>query len=144
MSNMFFRILALLVFYSFACGYSAWAQSAMPDLNLNAGKEGEIATSPLCSALINRSDQTILGTLSTATQTIETGETVKHQNNFRLAAGEKMEFCSTGPFYEGRRLAIVLRTLIPLFECKTMIDEPVYLDAVEQPGGFRKLSATCK
>lgn len=120
------------------------AASAQIDLpSPNAGKEGEIISQPICSALVNRSDQTILGTLSTAGQQIETGEIIRHQDNFRLAAGERKEFCATGPFYEGQRLEVVLRTLLPLFDCKTKINHEIFLDALPNQYGFKKLSATC-
>lgn len=127
------------------CAFPAAAQLVAPPIDVpGAEPEGEIIRQPICSALINRSDQTIIGTLSTASQKVESGDVVKHRSNFRLAAGEKMEFCSSGPFYEGRRLEVVIRTLIPLFDCKTKIDQPVYLDATEGAAGFRKLSATCR
>ena len=138
------RFLPLFLLISLTVPPAA-AQLVVPSVDMpGAEAEGEIIREPICSALINRSDQTIIGTLSTASQKVQTGDVVKHRSNFRLAAGEKMEFCSSGPFYEGRRLEDVLRTLIPLFDCKTKIDEPVYLDAIEGTGGFRKLSATCK
>lgn len=129
-------LFALLVFTAMP----AAAQS----FDLNAGKEGEVLSSPICSALINRSDQTIMGMIATASQKIASGDMVKHRQNFRLSAGERMEFCSAGPFYEGRRIELVIRTLIPLFSCKTTLNKEIYLDSTPQPGGFRKLSATCE
>lgn len=115
----------------------------MAQMSLMEGKEGEILQSPICSKLVNRSDQTILGTLMTAKQQVASGEVVEHSDNFRLNAGAEQEFCVAGPFFEGRRIKIVLRTLIPLFECKTKIDKPVYLDAQPDENGFKKLSADC-
>jgi hypothetical protein len=108
------------------------------------GREGEIIARPICSAIVNRSDQAILGTLSTAGQAMPSGDVIRHRDNFRLEAGDRREFCSTGPFYEGQRLEIVLRTIIPLFDCKTKIDRgDIYLDAIEDEYGVKKLSATC-
>ena len=120
--------------------FPALAQIAMPPLG---GKEGEITSQPICTYLTNRSDQTILGTISTAAQTLPSGDSVRHRDNFRLAAGERKQICTTGPFYEGRRLEIVLKTLLPLFDCKTRIDREIFLDATLQESGFKKLSATC-
>lgn len=108
------------------------------------GRTGEIIARPICSALVNRSDQAILGTLSTAGQRVPSGDVIKHRDNFRLEPGDRKEFCSTGPFYEGQRLEIVLRTIIPLFDCKTRIDRgDIYLDARPDQYGVKKLSATC-
>lgn len=108
------------------------------------GKEGEIISRPICSWLTNRSDQTIIGTLATASQKIASGDVVRHRENFRLGSGERKQFCAAGPFYEGQRLELTLKTLIPLFSCKTKIDQEIFLDAKEDENGFRKLSATCR
>lgn len=130
--RMFFLLLTLLT-----CSFPAMAQ-----YNPNEGREGEILSSPICSKIVNRSKQTMIGTLSTAPQSTD-GQTMTNSQNFRLEAGEKLDFCAAGPFYKGRRLHLVLRTLIPLFDCKTKIDHEIYLDAKEDKYGFKKLSATC-
>lgn len=120
------------------------SSSVQAQITSGTGREGEIVAQPLCSALVNRSDQAILGTLSTAGQRLVSGDVIKHRDNFRLEPGDRKEFCSTGPFYEGQRLEIVLRTLIPLFDCKTKIDRgDIYLDVREEDYGIKKLSATC-
>lgn len=104
---------------------------------------GEITSSPICGKLKNRSDQTIMGTMATKQQKLPSGDLVAHQENFKLAAGEEREFCAAGPFFEGRRLELTLRTLIPLFSCYTKIDREIFLDAKPDDTGFKKLSATC-
>lgn len=99
---------------------------------------------PVCGMLVNISKQTIMGSIATAPQALPSGDNVRHRENFRLAAGERKQICAAGPFYEGRRLDLVLRTLLPLFDCKTRIDRgDIRLDAVPQSGGFKKLTATC-
>ncbi len=114
----------------------------LPSSN-TGGKRGEITAKPICSKLTNRSDQTIMGTLSTAPQRIESGDMVRHQDNFKLIAGASKEFCASGPFYEGQRLELTLRTLIPLFSCKTKINREILLYAEEDLDGVKRLSADC-
>lgn len=104
---------------------------------------GEITTKPMCGKLVNRSAQTIMGTIATKSQRLPSGDMAAHQENFKLLSGEERELCTTGPFFEGRRLELTLRTLIPLFSCYTKIDRTVYLDAKPDDTGFKKLSATC-
>ena len=104
---------------------------------------GEITSRPICGKLINRSDQTIMGTMATKSQRLPGGEMAAHQENFKLLSGEKREFCAAGPFFEGQRLELTLRTLIPLFSCYTKIDRDIFLDAKPDETGFKKLSATC-
>ena len=127
-------LLILLLFSSFP----AMAQPVAGEV-----EEGEIISTPICTDLTNRSAQTIMGTITTASQTIDTGDVVKHRSNFRLDAGAKQKICAAGPFFEGRRVALVIRTLIPLFECKTTLDQEIFLDATPQDDGTTKLSATC-
>lgn len=123
---------------------AAFAQSGPPlRAPSGTGAQGEIVTRPICSWLTNRSDQTILGTITTAPQKLPDGTVARHRDNFRLAAGERRQICAAGPFFEGQRLDLTLKTLLPLFNCKTKIDREIFLDAKVQPGGFRKLSATC-
>lgn len=105
-------------------------------------RAGEVTTAPICGFLINRSNQTMMGTLMTMPQTVSSGDTVRHRENFRLEAGARKQFCTTGPFFEGQRIELVLRTLMPLFSCKTRIDRDIYLDTKEE-NGFKKLFATC-
>lgn len=104
---------------------------------------GEITSQPICTYLVNRSDQTIMGSISTKAQKLDDGSMAAHTENFKLVAGDRRQFCAAGPFFEGRRLELTLRTLIPLFSCYTKIDREIFLDAKPGPGGFKKLSATC-
>lgn len=131
--------------------YNRWMKSFFPLLLLVlpfsaplAQIMGEITSKPICGKLENRSDQTILGSISTAPQRVSMGDFVSHTENFKLEAGEKWDICTRGPFYPGQKLELTIRTLIPLFSCKTKIDQTVYLHAKPEQGGFTKLSATCR
>lgn len=137
--------LMLLLFLLVCLPVSAvMAQPALPARSpVGIGKEGEVLSKPICSWLNNRSKQTILGTMTTAPQTLPDGSSARHRNNFRLSAGERRQFCAAGPFFEGQRVEITLRTLLPLFTCKTKIDREIFLDAKPGDGGFTKLTATC-
>ena len=104
-------MIRFLVFLSFFLTIPAYAQ--MPSRQA----AGEITPQPMCGKLVNRSDQTIMGTIATKSQRLASGDMVAHQENFKLLSGEERELCTTGPFFEGRRLELTLRTLIPLFSC---------------------------
>ena len=110
---------------------------------LNEGRQGEITRTPVCGYLINASDHTILGSIATMEAETPAGEVSRFQDNFRLAAGEKIPVCSSGPFYQGRRLELTIRTLIPLFECYTRFDRDILLRADRDENGILKLSADC-
>lgn len=85
-----------------------------------------------------------MGTITTAPQRLASGDNVRHKDNFTLKAGERQEICASGPFYEGQRLEVILRTIIPLFNCRTKIDRgDIELNVTVKESGFRTLTAKC-
>ena len=92
----------------------------------------DIVEEPICFALRNDNDFEVLGKISTDRYTRPDGIVTRHRSNFRLrpagstdphgAADDRSEFCSYGPFLPGRQLILTLRTLVPLFECRTRVD----------------------
>jgi hypothetical protein len=123
-------------------------------LPLPAGAQ-EITPQPICFKLRNTAEFSIWGSFVTDYFTRDDGIRAKHRSNFRLeAAGSKdpdkgfptdeAEFCSYGPFYEGRKLELVLRTIVPVFTCKTSIEagEIVLRGERKEEGGV-KMWAEC-
>ena len=105
---------------------------------------------PICTQIINEADYTVRGTILTATadyddpsDSLKDGTSARHTANFKLAPGEKMDVCSQGPFYEGQRLDLQLRTLIPIFECRTALTGPITIQSEIDADGQRKTWATC-
>lgn len=96
-------------------------------------KAGEIVNEPLCFTLINSAEHKVYGSFRTDLYTRPDGIQARHTSNFRLEPMDTLheeegypidraEFCSYGPFYEGRKIELVLRTLVPIFSCKTNIE----------------------
>jgi|MDSW01.2.fsa_nt_gb hypothetical protein len=76
----------------------------------------------VCFEVENTAPYTVFGNVATAKITDpETGQIITHTATFRLAPGEKEPMCSNGPFFEGQKLRFTLRTLVPVFECKTAV-----------------------
>jgi hypothetical protein len=107
-------------------------------------REGAYSQKPLCAKILNGSDIALIGTLLTAPQTIESGDKVRHRKNFKLQPGEKADFCATGPFYQGQRLELVLRTAFPVFTCRTKIDREIVLSATRGADGRMTYGANCR
>ncbi len=93
----------------------------------------DISSDPICFVVRNSADYKVYGKISTDKYTREDGVVTRHRSNFRLdAAGgknadsgnpsDRAEFCSYGPFLPDRQLILTLRTLFPVFECKTRVD----------------------
>ena len=100
----------------------------------NAAQAQEILNEPICFTVRNTASHKVYGNFVTDYYTAEDGTQARHRSNFRLdEAGAKdpekgfpldaAEFCSYGPFFEGRKLELVIRTLIPVFSCKTSVEK---------------------
>lgn len=119
-------------------------------------QDGEVVTEPICFKLRNTAEHNVYGTFGTNYYTAPDGTQARHRSNFRLeAAGTKdeqgypadsAEFCSYGPFFEGRKLELVLRTLFPVFTCFTHIEngEIVIKSKRKADDSGYDLSAECR
>lgn len=90
---------------------------------------GTFSDTPICSTLINKTGFTIYGSVETNKVTQPNGETAYYKSNLRLGADETTQICSSGPFFEGQRVTLSLRSLFPVFECKTALGKPITLNA---------------
>lgn len=126
------------VFFVFALAPPAFAQSA----------NGEVVSEPICFTLINTTDHGMNGSIRTQLYTREDGTQARHTSNYRLQAkgsvdhegypADRVDFCSYGPFYEGRKLELVIRTLWPVFSCITNIESgPIMLGSTPIESGYR-------
>lgn len=116
-----FLVLAILV------GFMLPAQAQQLTL------DGEIVSEPVCFTVRNTATHKAYGHIGTNYYVTEDGTQARHRSNFRLEpAGTKdeegypadaAEFCSYGPFFEGRKLEFVLKTLFPVFSCYTATDQ---------------------
>jgi hypothetical protein len=128
----------------------SWAQeavlppvtpAAIPQAGMQA--DGEIVTDAICFNVINNAPYTVFGTFITNTYTAEDGTRARHRSNFRLETAHQSQFCTYGPFYEGRKLELVLRTLIPVFTCKTAITGDIVIQGRRKPEGGTDTWAVC-
>lgn len=123
-----------------------------PAIAQNSGKD--IVREPICFLVVNEAPYSVFGNFGTDQFTRPDGIDAHHRANFRLEpAGtmhedgyplDRSEFCSYGPFYEGRKLELTLRTLIPIFSCKTRIDQgPIVIKGKKQDDGTVETWAEC-
>ena len=103
-----------------------------------------ISPTPQCATIKNTSDITMIGSLRTEYGTAKDGSKQRHEQNFRLPPGESTEACSTGPFYKGYQVELILKTLIPVFNCKTRLAGTILLRADKDPKTDKhKIYAVC-
>lgn len=115
----------------------------------------EITTEPICFTIRNEAPYKIYGELRTNYFTAPDGTEARHSGTFNLEkAGtlheeegypmDRREFCSQGPFYPGRQLELIIRTLIPVFSCKTNIEiGEIVIQGKRLKEGGTKTWATC-
>ena len=71
------------------------------------------------------------------------GELDRHEGLFDLQDGEHVVICSTGPFYPGYKVELTLKTIMPLFTCKTRLSGEIVIRKKEQDD-ITLLYADCK
>lgn len=114
------------------CGAGSYAQ----DVPLTTA-------TPQCGIVKNESDRSMTGSIRTNYYPRPDGTKAHHESTFRLAPDEEKEFCSTGPFYPGYKVGLVLRTLAPVFDCKTRLAGTISLKADKKSDGSVKIYAIC-
>jgi len=109
------RVLVFMFSVMF-CAFAAVPVSAQQPL-------GEVTYEPLCFSIINEAPFTVIGTVATQYYIRADGIKARHRENFRLGPQDWKQLCTRGPFFDGRMLDITLKTLVPIFECRTAFYE---------------------
>jgi hypothetical protein len=142
MKNLVLAVLVLLLWP----GPPARAQTATPVAPAVPAidePDGEVVEKPVCFNVVNKAPYTVIGTLSTNVFKTPEGIAARHRGNFRLETGQKTNFCSLGPFYAGRKLDLVLRSLVPLFSCRTAITGDIVIYGRKKEEGGTDTWAAC-
>lgn len=99
---------------------------------------------PVCGWIENKSGYKIYGSLATDIAGEREGVPARHRATIRLEDGEKMDVCSEGPFFEGQRLELTLRSLFPLFSCKSRIaGHTIIIQSEPREEGGLRFFANC-
>lgn len=120
-----------------------------------AQNEGlDIVSEPICFTVRNEAPYKVYGNFATDQYTRDDGVKTRHRSNFRLDEpgskdekgypSDRAEFCSYGPFMPGRKLELTLRTLFPIFSCRTKIDQgEIVIKGRHKPEGGAETWAEC-
>lgn len=107
----------------------------------------DVSPYPICTKIVNKAGYVVRGTVSTAAAMKESGEgagtMARHFENFRIDPDQTMDICTQGPFYEGQKVELTLRTLIPVFQCYTALTGPIEIFSERDADGELKTWATC-
>ncbi len=122
---------------------------------ISSAEAQDIVDEAICFQVINEAPYKVYGNFGTDYYTTAEGTRARHRSNFRLDEPgskdlekgyplDRAEFCSYGPFYPGRKLYFTLRTLVPIFSCKTRIEDgPIVIKGYRKPGGGTETWAEC-
>ena len=87
----------------------------------------QYSTERHCGTLVNDTDRSVSGSITTNYDENDKGEKFRHQANFTLKPKETWPFCTTGPYYDGEKVQLDLRSLIPLFTCLTKAEGEILI-----------------
>lgn len=92
----------------------------------------DVTDVPIHFIIKNEAPYRVYGEISTDYIKDEKGRNIRHTGSFRLEKKgtrhedghylDRSEFSSNGPFYPGKQLELTIRTLIPIFSCKTNVE----------------------
>lgn len=85
-----------------------------------------------CSDLVNMTDFTVYGSARTDITPMADGTMAHHEAVFSIPPGEKWRLCSSGPFFDGGKIELKIRTLFPVFECLTQLGAPIAITATRK------------
>lgn len=103
---------------------------------------GEVTPFKECATLRNAANQEVMGVIRTESFKYK-GQIVRHEGRFDLQDGETVEICSTGPFYPNYKVELTIKTIMPLFTCKTRLSGEIVLRR-RIKDGITDLYADCK
>lgn len=110
----------------------------------SSARAQEVVETPICFKVRNTAEWTILGDIVTDYFTAPNGQRGRHRANFRLGPGEEREICTRGPFYPGRKQDLTLRTIVPIFSCRTRVDQgDILIKGARGSDGRSKTWAIC-
>ncbi len=99
---------------------------------------------PVCGRVRNMASYSVMGSVATDYDILADGSRGRHRSNFRIPAGEFAEFCTKGPFYDGRRVELTIRTLVPIFSCYTKFDKEIVIIGSKKVDGSYETKAICE
>ncbi len=133
----------LLVFLTLACSALAQDDPLLVTKPTTPQAFGEVISEAQCFNVINKAPYTVFGSIHTNFFLRDDGIKTRHKSNFRFAAEERAEFCTYGPFYDDQKVELVLKTLIPIFKCKTRTEGDIIIYGRRKSEGGTETWATC-
>lgn len=130
--------------------FSGFSDSVVPPVS-----QAQPPSAEGCFIVRNVMESSIYGQIATEQFTRPDGIVTRHRSTFKLHAKDARdpktndpldiaEFCTTGPFFEGGKIQLELKTLMPIFTCLTRIDQgEIVVRNMRDADGNNKIFAGC-
>jgi hypothetical protein len=102
-----------------------------------------ISPRPYCADIRNDTDHYLFASVRTDFGKNAAGEKKRHESSFRLEAGQTQRACATGPFYPGYQVELVIKAMIPVFTCKTVLQGTIAISTKRDEKGINRYAASC-
>jgi hypothetical protein len=98
---------------------------------------------PQCAMIKNTTNSTLFLMIRTDFFENQDGSKERFQTTLRLEPQAAQEVCAKGPFFPNYQVDLSIRTLIPIFSCKTRLQGEIAITSTQRDDGSQKFSAEC-
>ncbi len=98
---------------------------------------------PQCAVIRNTTASTVFVVIRTDFFENKDGSKERFQSTLRLDPKVAQEICAKGPFFPNFQVDLTIRTLIPIFSCKTKLSGEIAITASPRDDGSQKFQAVC-
>lgn len=101
------------------------------------------APTPQCAQIKNETKDDALVEIRTDYYLHENGAKDYYETILRLKPDESREVCAKGPFYPDYKVNLTIKSLFPLFDCRTKLTGEIPIRERKAAGGGRDFYAVC-
>ena len=98
---------------------------------------------PKCAVIRNETKDKTFVAIRTDFYTKPDGARSYYEEIMHLKPDEERQVCAKGPFYDGYKVNLIIKSLFPLFDCKTKLEGTIPVREKPTPSGGRDFYAVC-
>ena len=113
-------------------------------LPLSTHAEEIYTNEPRCAIFKNETKDTMFVGVRTDFYTKPDGTRSYYESVMKIRAGNMQQACVKGPFFPGYKVALMIKSFFPLFECQTKLQGDIFIrEKPKASGEGRDFYATC-
>lgn len=98
---------------------------------------------PHCALIKNETLDEMIIQIRTDYYLRDDGSRDYYETILRIDAGKDREICAKGPFYPEYKVDLIIKSLFPLFDCKTKLQGEIPVRERKDGSGSREFYAVC-